>query len=107
MKIVKEIHEKVLGHKGIECTMKELTKTHYWPYAKDTITEIVKACERCEKNCQKTEGGEKFIISHYPEEIAATDIFFLTQQEAIITYIDYFTRHEKLKESEIKVEKKL
>ncbi len=94
--IIKNIH-KELGHRGRECIMKELVKKYYWPNVTEMISEIIKTCDNCIKNTQKTEGGETFISSNYPNEIAAADLFFVTQQDTALTYIDYFTRIAKIK----------
>lgn len=94
--ILKEIHEK-LGHRGRDCMLKETIKTYYWPNLSEMINEIIKSCDNCAKNKQKSNGGEKFIESQGPNELAAADIFFVNQKNAFLTYIDYYTREAAIK----------
>jgi transposase InsO family protein len=61
------------------------------------ISEVIKSCEACAKNVKKTAGGEVFVTSKHSNEIGAADIFFITQKENALTYIDYFTRIVKIK----------
>jgi len=96
LEIVSKIHLE-LGHRGRDSMIKEIMKTYYWPNLAEMVTEFIKKCENCAKNVQKTDGGEVFVETQNPNEIASADIFFVNQKNAFLTYIDYYTREASIK----------
>lgn len=90
--LMKEVHEVNSSHRGRDSMLKELKKKYYWMNMDKSIQNFINNCLICSKNSQKNNGGETFITTSEPLEIMAADLFFLDQQNPILTTIDYFTR---------------
>lgn len=88
--LVDKVHEKI-GHRGLETTYYEMKKTWYWPGMKETIKNVIRACEICQKMNRKNPGGEKFIEKSMRLEKIAVDIM-KTDDLYVLILIDYFSR---------------
>lgn len=84
-------------HRGVDTTMHEIKKTHYWPKIKETITAYIQKCKECIKNDQKSLGGQEFVKTSHPLEKVGIDLMMINQKKPILTFIDYFTRLVRVK----------
>ncbi|KAI5153379.1 hypothetical protein ENBRE01_3186, partial [Enteropsectra breve] len=90
-----------------DATAYELSQTMYWPKLKNAVGEVLKSCNICNKNADVKKGGEIFVETNKPLQIAATDLFFIKQDVIILTFIDYFTRKCALRYIESKHSKEI
>jgi len=50
-KLIKSVHNPVVGHNGVETTIKRLKdKGHQWKYMRPMVTRFIKQCDTCQKN---------------------------------------------------------
>lgn len=96
-KIMKEIHENKLNHRGRDTLVYELKKQYYWPYLQESAAEFINKCLICNQNKLKTQGGEVFITTSKPLEKVAADIMTITHGQYLLTFVDYFTRVARAK----------
>ncbi|KAI4293379.1 hypothetical protein PAPHI01_2653, partial [Pancytospora philotis] len=90
--IIAKAHVESTGHRGREAVMKVICEKYYWPNLQDAVGAYIRSCDACCQNRQKTAGGETFITTARPLELAAVDLFFPSQKQVVLTFIDFYTR---------------
>ena len=93
--LIKKAHETETRHGGIDATLYQIQKVHSWRGISEDVKEVIKNCDCCTRNDQKTLGGEEFVSTSKPMEIVAMDLLQITQQFPVLTFIDYYTRMVK------------
>ena len=79
------------AHQGITSTLQRARRTVYWPKLQNDITEMVQACEECQRHGnKKSRIPERQIAATRPMEIVSMDLVEYQGIHGLVT-VDYFS----------------
>ena len=79
------------AHQGITSTLQRARRTVYWPKLQNDITEMVQACEECQRHGnKKSRIPERQIAATRPMEIVSMDLVEHQGIHGLVT-VDYFS----------------
>ena len=79
------------AHQGITSTLQRVRRTVYWPKLQNDITEMVQACEECQRHGnKKSRIPERQIAATRPMEIVSMDLVEYQGIHGLVT-VDYFS----------------
>lgn len=100
-----ECHNNVVGHHGVDITMKLLTRNGYdWPYKRQHVERLVKSCAVCQKNRQPPRPldlATGTVAAEQPFQVVSMDFVGPLPpdnngNQYILVFVDQFSRYIEL-----------